>query len=202
MIKIAVLASTNATSSQKLIADTQSGQVDAEIVCFISNKQDCGAVQRARDNNIEAIFIDPQNKSREEFDAEVMKVLEEKKVDLVFLIGYMRILSTEFVQKWGNKTMNIHPSLLPAFAGGMDKNVHQEVLKAGVKKTGCTLHFISEQADAGPIILQEEVKIEPNETVDSLKAKVQAKEQEVIVEAVQLFAEGRIKIENNKVVIK
>jgi phosphoribosylglycinamide formyltransferase-1 len=201
MLRVAILASTNATSSQKLIEETKTGKISAEIVCFISNKEDCGALARARKNNIEAIFIEGKGKSREEFDALVMKTLDEKKIDLVLLIGYMRFLSKPFVDTWGNKTMNIHPSLLPAFAGGMDKNVHEEVLKAGVKQTGCTLHFITEEADAGPIIGQKVVDIAPDETVDSLKNKVQAKEQELICEAVQLFAEGEIKVEEGKVII-
>ena len=200
-LKVAVLASTNATSSQSLIETTKRGKINAEIVCFISNKESCGAMKRAKLNNIPAIFVDPKGKSREEFDIEVMEVLLDKSVDLVLLIGYMRILSPKFVQEWGDKTMNIHPSLLPAFAGGMDKNVHQEVLDKGVKVTGCTLHFITEEADEGPIIAQKAVDIASDETVDSLKDKVQEKENEVIVEAVQLFSEGRIKVEGDKVII-
>lgn len=201
-LKVAVLASTNATSSQKLIEETKKGNIKAEIVCFISNKQDCGAIKRAEMNNIPAIFIDPKGKSREEFDIEAMEVLLEKSVDLVLLIGYMRILSHDFVKEWGGKTMNVHPSLLPAFAGGMDKNVHQEVLDKGVKVTGCTLHFITNKADEGPIIMQKIVEIAPDETVNTLKDKVQEKEGEVIVEAVKLYYEGKIKVEGNKVIIK
>ena len=97
--------------------------------------------------------------------------------------------------------MNIHPSLLPAFAGGMDKDVHAEVLKAGVKETGCTLHFVDESVDSGPIILQKKVNVEKNETIESLKAKVQKAEQEVIVKALKLYDEGRIKVNGGKVTI-
>ncbi|MFA5075858.1 MAG: phosphoribosylglycinamide formyltransferase [Patescibacteria group bacterium] len=201
-LRVAILASTNATSSQQLIIETQAGKIPAEVVCFISNKADSGALARAGQNNIEAIFINGTGKSREEFDRELIRVLAEKKIDLVLLIGYMRFLSKSFVDAWGNKTMNIHPSLLPAFAGGMDKNVHEEVLKAGVKKTGCTLHFITEQADAGPIILQQEVDVASDETVESLKNKVQAAEQDVICRAVRLFAEGKINVVDGQVVIK
>ena len=97
--------------------------------------------------------------------------------------------------------MNIHPSLLPAFAGGMDKDVHAEVLKSGVKETGCTLHFVTEDVDKGPIILQKKVDIEENETVETLKAKVQKAEQEVILEAIKLYSEGKLKVERGKVEI-
>ena len=97
--------------------------------------------------------------------------------------------------------MNIHPSLLPAFAGGMDKDVHAEVLKSGVEETGCTLHFVTEDVDTGPIIMQKKVKIDKNETIESLKAKVQKAEQEVIVKALKLYGWGKIKIEVGKVTI-
>ena len=94
--------------------------------------------------------------------------------------------------------MNIHPSLLPAFAGGMDKDVHQEVLSYGCKVTGCTLHFVDESVDGGPIILQKEVKVEENETSERLKEKVQKAEQEIIVKAIKLYSEGRLKVEGKK----
>ena len=129
-------------------------------------------------------------------------MLDENKVELVLLIGYMRILSPWLVRKYKDKIINIHPSLLPAFAGGMDKDVHQEVLKSGVKVTGCTLHFVDESVDSGPIIMQKEVEISKDETVDSLKAKVQKAEQEVIVKAIDLFEKGKIKVEGKKVIIK
>ena len=186
-LRIAILASTNATSSQGLLDAVASGEVNAEVVCFIVNKKDCGAVERARRHHIPVVFIDSQGKTREAFDAEVMSVLDEQRVDLVLLIGYMRILSAPFVKQWGKKTLNIHPSLLPAFAGGMDKNVHEEVLKAGVAETGCTLHFISEKADEGPIVAQRTVAVSPNDTVETLKKKVQQQESDVIVAAVRAW---------------
>ena len=98
--------------------------------------------------------------------------------------------------------MNIHPSLLPAFAGGMDKDVHKEVLNAKVKVTGATLHFVTENVDSGPIILQKEVRIEENETVGTLKEKVQKAEQEIILKAIRLYSEGKIRVEGSKVVVK
>lgn len=200
MIKLGILASTNATDMQAIIDEIKNG-LDAKIECVISNKQDAYALERARNHNIEAIFIDPRNKTREEYDAEIARELEKRNVDLVLLIGYMKIVSPYLVGKYRNRIMNIHPSLLPAFGGGMDKDVHKTVLESGCKVTGCTLHFVTEDVDAGPIILQKAVEIEENETVDSLKEKVQKAEQEVLVRAVELFSEGKIRVEGNRVKI-
>lgn len=185
-LKIAVLGSTNGTDLQALIDN----KIPIEIV--ISNKSKAGILERAEKAGYPVLFISAKDKTREEFDQEVMEILKAKQIDLILLIGYMRYLSAEFVNKYQNKIMNIHPSLLPAFAGGMDKNVHEEVLKSGVKKTGCTLHFVDEGADTGPIILQKEVAIAEDETVDSLKIKVQKAEQEIILQGIELFKQGKI----------
>jgi phosphoribosylglycinamide formyltransferase 1 len=130
-----------------------------------------------------------------------MKILDEKKVELILLIGYMRFISKDFVEKWRNKIMNVHPSLLPKYAGGMDKNVHELVLKNKEKETGMTIHFVDEGADSGPIILQKKCIIAPDETVDTLKNKVQKLEGEGFIEAIKLFSEKKLKIVGNKVII-
>lgn len=200
MINIAVLASTKATDMQAIIDEIKNG-LDAKIACVISNKQDAYALERARNHNIEARFIDPKNKTREEYDEEIVRELEKRNVDLVLLIGYMKIVSPYFVGKYRDRIMNIHPSLLPAFGGGMDKDVHKTVLESGCKVSGCTLHFVTEDVDAGPIILQKTVEIDENETTDSLKEKVQKAEQEVLVRAVRLFSEGKIRVEGKRVSI-
>jgi len=201
ILNIGVLASTKATDLQAVIDAIQAKQLNSKISVVVSNKGDAYALERAKKHNIEAVFINSKDKEREDFDREVNDVLEKYDVDLILAIGYMRILSGWFVNKWKNKIMNIHPSLLPAFAGGMDKDVHTEVLKAGVKETGCTLHFVDESVDSGPIILQKKVNVEKNETIESLKAKVQKAEQEVIVKALKLYDEGRIKVNGGKVTI-
>ena len=201
MLNIGVLASTRGTDMQTIIDEIEAGKLDAKISVVISNKKDAYALERARRHNIKAVFIDGKGKEREEFDREVAKVLDENKVGLILLIGYMRYLSKWFVNKYRNKIMNIHPSLLPAFAGGMDLNVHEEVLKHGCKVTGCTLHFVDEGADTGPIIAQKAVIIEEDETVNSLKEKVQRAEQEIIIKAIKLFAENKIKVDGRKVKI-
>ena len=194
MLKIGVLASTNATDMQALIDEIEAGKLDAEISVLIANKE-CGAVDRAKKHNIETIIISSKGVEREDFDKKVAAELEKRGVKLILLIGYMRYLSKWFVDKYENKIMNIHPSLLPAFAGGMDKNVHEEILKHGVKVTGCTLHFVDEGEDTGPIILQKAVYIDEDETVDTLKEKVQKAEQEIILKAIRHFAAGKVKVE-------
>ena len=201
MLNIGVLASTRASDLQAIIDAIEAKELNVKISVVVSDKKDAYALERAKKHNIEAVFINSKDKEREDFDREVNDVLEKYDVDLILAIGYMRILSGWFVNKWKNKIMNIHPSLLPAFAGGMDKDVHTEVLKAGVKETGCTLHFVTEEVDSGPIIMQKKVDVAENETIESLKAKVQKAEQEVIVKALKLYDEGKMKVEGSKVVI-
>ena len=208
MLNIGVLASTRATDLQAVIDAINSGKINAEISVLISNKKDAYALERAKKHDIKAFFIDikkysymSKEKQRESFDKEVSNVLEDNKVGLILLIGYLKFLSPWFVNKYRNRVMNIHPSLLPKYPG-MDREVHAEVLRNGEKVTGATLHFVDEGADTGPIILQKEVKIEKNETINSLKEKVQNAEQEIIVKAIDLCSRGKIKVIENKVVIK
>ena len=194
-LKLGVLASTRGTDLQAIIDAIESGGLDAEITIVISNKKDAYALERARKHGIEELFIDPSGKTREEFDRVVSRELDVRGVELIALIGYMRYLSRWFVNKYKNKIMNVHPSLLPAFAGGMDLNVHKAVLDRGCKVSGCTIHFVDEGADTGPIIIQKPVSIGENETVDTLRDKVQELEKQAFVEAVQLFGEGKLKVE-------
>ena len=199
-MKIAVLGSTRGTDLQYIIDAIESGKLtDAEISAVISNKKDAGILERARKHNIAAVFIDSSGKSREDFDKEIIRILEEKGVGLVLLIGYMRFISKPFVEKYRNKIMNIHPSLLPAFAGGMDKNVHAAILEHGCKVTGCTLHFVDEGADTGPIVVQKAAKVEEDDTVDTLKEKVQKLEGEALIEAIELFRDKKLKIKGRVV---
>ena len=202
MLRLAILSSTRATDMEAVAGAINSKKLNAVISVVICNKADAYALERAKNHNIKAVFIDSKDKEREAYDKEISKVLEQNKVDLILLIGYMRILSPRFVKRYKNRIMNIHPSLLPAYAGGMDRDVHEEVLKNKEKVTGATLHFVDEGTDTGPIILQKEVKISANETVDSLKEKVQKAEQDIIIRAIGLYEKGKIKVKNNKVLIE
>ncbi len=200
MLNIGVLASTRATDMQVVIDAINAKKLNAKISVLISNKKDAYALERAKSHGIKAVFVE-KAKTREDFDNAVAKVLDEHKVDLILLIGYLQILSPWFVSRYKNKIINIHPSLLPKYAGFMDLDVHAEVLKNKEKVTGATLHFVDDGTDTGPIILQKEVKINEDETVDSLKEKVQKAEQEIIIKSIDLFEKGKIKVKNNKVSI-
>jgi phosphoribosylglycinamide formyltransferase-1 len=191
MYKIAFFASTRGTNLQSLIEARDAGSMQAEISCLITNKADCGAVEKARAAGIPVHVIDGKGKPREETDKEAMKIMEYYNVDLIVLGGYMRIFSYPFVQKYRNRIINIHPSLLPKYPG-MDLDVHKAVIDGGETESGMTIHFVDEGMDTGPIILQKSVPVAPGETPDSLKAKVQELEKNWYPKVVQMFAEGKI----------
>jgi len=187
MIKIGVLGSTKGTDLQAVINSIDKNELSAEIAVIISNKEKSYILKRGRNHNIPSIFISHKSKSREEFDREISAVLDNHGVELILLIGFMRILSAEFCQKWRDRLLNVHPSLLPKYAGGMDLNIHEEVLKNGDRETGCTIHFVTEDVDSGPILIQKKCNVDDNETVKSLKTKVQALEGKAFVESIQLI---------------
>ena len=187
MIKIGVLGSTKGTDLQAVINSIDKNELSAEIAVVISNKEKSYILKRGRNHNIPSIFISHKSKSREEFDREISAVLENHGVELILLIGFMRILSAEFCQKWRDKLLNVHPSLLPKYAGGMDMNVHEEVLRNNDKETGCTIHFVTDKVDRGPILIQKKCNVEPNDTAQSLKTKVQDLEGSAFLEAIKLF---------------
>ena len=187
MIKIGVLGSTKGTDLQAVINSIDKNELSAEIVVIISNKEKSYILKRGINHNIPSIFISHKSKSREEFDREISAVLDNHGVELILLIGFMRILSAEFCQKWRDRLLNVHPSLLPKYAGGMDLNIHEEVLKNGDRETGCTIHFVTEDVDSGPILIQKKCNVDDNETVKSLKTKVQALEGKAFVESIQLI---------------
>jgi phosphoribosylglycinamide formyltransferase-1 len=197
-LNVAVLASTKATDLEAVIAKVKTEELNINIPILISDKKEAFCLERARGHGIEAMFINPEGKTREEYDQEVMRVLKEYNIDLVLLIGYMKFISKPFLDEYRNKIINIHPSLLPSFPG-TDRSVHKEIIEHGCKVSGCTAFFIDEGADTGPIILQKSVPVTEEDTVDTLKAKVQEAEQEVLPEAVRLFAEGRLQVEGRKV---
>ena len=187
MIKLGVLGSTNGTDLQTILDSIASGELIGEVSVVLSNRKNAYILERAKNHNVPAFFLSHKEKSREEFDAEMTAILKEHAVDLVLLIGFMRILSTKFCQEWRDKLLNVHPSLLPKYAGGMDTNVHEEVLKNGDTETGCTIHFVTDEVDGGPILIQKKCNIEANETVDTLKTKVQQLEGTAFIEAIQLI---------------
>mgnify|MGYP000173848572 CR=1 FL=1 len=165
MIRLGVLGSTNGTDLQAILDAISGRKLNANVAVLISNRANAYILERARNHNVPAFFISHKKKTRKEFDAEMTAVLKKYNVDLVLLIGFMRILSAEFCREWQDRLLNVHPSLLPKYAGDMDTNVHEEVLKNGETETGCTIHFVTDEIDGGPILIQKKCNIDANETV-------------------------------------
>jgi phosphoribosylglycinamide formyltransferase-1 len=181
-LKVGVLGSTRGTALQGVLDAIASGALDAEIAVVISDKASAGILERAAKYGVRVLHISPAGLKRAEFDELVSAALQEAGVELVLLIGYMRIVSAGFVEAWRGRLLNVHPSLLPAFGGMMNLNVHEAVLAAGVKETGCTIHQVTEEVDAGPIVLQKRCAVLPEDTAEILRDRVQALEQQAFVE--------------------
>tara|TARA_B100001964_G_scaffold234868_1_gene294018 strand:+ start:153 stop:737 length:585 start_codon:yes stop_codon:yes gene_type:complete len=187
VIKLGVLGSTRGTDLQAIINSINKKELRAEIAVVISNKKEAYILERAKQNKIPFIFISHKGKNREEFDEEITSVLKKSEVELILLIGFMRILSASFCQAWRDRLLNVHPSLLPKYAGGMDANIYEEVLKNGEKETGCTIHFVTEDVDGGPILIQKKCLVDDNDTVETLKTKVQQLEGVAFIESIKLI---------------
>ena len=203
MVNIGVLISGGGTNLQALIDGVNSGTIKGKIRVVISNRKDAYGLERARKANIESIFIDPKGYSHEKYCNVLLEELKKRDVELVVLAGFLKVLSREFVNEYKNRIINIHPSLIPSFSGQgyYGEKVHQAVLDYGVKYTGATVHFVDEGADTGPIILQEVVKVDNEDTVESLREKVLKVEHKILVEAVRLYCEGRLGLKGRKVII-
>lgn len=187
MIKLGVIGSTNGTDLQFILDAIRTGDLKAEASVVISNRKSAYILERANNHNVPTVFISHLGKERQDFDREMTAVLQAHDVGLVLLIGFMRILSAEFCDTWRDRLLNVHPSLLPKYAGGMDTNVHQEVLNNGEEETGCTIHFVTDKVDSGPILVQKKCEVYIDDTVESLKTKVQALEGEAFIKAIQLI---------------
>jgi len=187
MIKLGVLGSTKGTDLQAILDAINNGQLDAEVSVVGSNRESAYILERAKNHGVPFFFISHKGKTREAFDREITTVMQNYGVELVLLIGFMRILSVEFCREWRDRILNVHPSLLPKYAGGMDTNVHDEVIKNGDAETGCTIHFVTEKVDAGPILIQKKCNVTSDDTIESLKTKVQALEGDAFIEAIKLI---------------
>ena len=187
MIKLGVLGSTNGTDLQAILDSIASRELNGKVSVVLSNRKNAYILERAKNHNVPAFFNSHKEKSREEFDDEMTAILKEHAVDLVLLIGFMRILSAKFCQDWRDRLLNVHPSLLPKYAGGMDTNGDEDGLKNGDAETGWTIHFVTDEVDDGPILIQKKCNIEPDETVYTLKTKVQQLEGIAFIEAIQLI---------------
>jgi len=198
-LTIGVLVSGRGTNLQSIINSIEDGRLKAEIGIIISDNPEAKALDRAENHGIKSICIEEDNFNiKQEYEEEMIKVLEENGVELVVMAGFMTILSSYFVDYYRNRLMNIHPSLLPAFPG---VDAQRQAFKYGVKVTGCTVHFAYEGMDTGPIILQEAVPVLEDDTVTSLSKRILAVEHRIYPKAIQLFADERLKVEGRKVEI-
>jgi phosphoribosylglycinamide formyltransferase-1 len=197
--RLGVLISGSGTNLQAIIDRSERGELHAEVVCVISNKADAFGLERARKHGITAIHLDHKAFSgRSEYDAALVKTLQDLNVDLVILAGFMRIVTPVLLDAFPNRVMNIHPALLPSFPG---LDAQKQALEYGAKLSGCTVHFVDAGTDTGPIILQSAVPVVEGDTVASLSERIHHEEHKLYPAAIQLFAEGRLKVEGRRVII-
>ncbi|MDE5781023.1 MAG: phosphoribosylglycinamide formyltransferase [Lachnospiraceae bacterium] len=206
MLRIGVLVSGGGTNLQAVIDALNSGKItNACIEVVISNNKNAYALERARNNDIEAICISPKDfDDRSQFNQALINKLDEYNLDLIVLAGCMVVLPAELIQKYRNRIINIHPSLIPSFCGKgyYGLHVHEEVLARGVRITGATVHFVDEGTDTGPIILQKAVEVKYDDTPEILQKRVMEQaEWKIMPEAIDLIANGRISVEDGKVKI-
>lgn len=195
MLNIGVLVSGGGTNLQAIIDEEKLGNIKGSIKVVISNKKDAFGLERARHNNIEAIYETNEDK--------VIEILKSHDIDLVVLAGYLKIISPKFVNEFRDKIINIHPSLIPSFCGEgyYGKKVHQDVLDYGAKITGATVHFVDEGADTGPIIIQESIKVNNNDDCISLAKRVLEIEHKILKRSIKLFCENKLSIQGRRVFI-
>lgn len=200
-LRLGVLASGRGSNLQAIIDAIEAGSLSAQIAVVISNKKDVQALERARKHGVLDVFLDPKPftgrpDAREAYDRAILDVLRKYDVELVLLAGYMKIVTPVLINAYENRMMNIHPSLLPAFPG---LDVQKKALEWGVKIAGCTVHFVTEGVDEGPIIIQAAVPVLDGDTPETLAARILEQEHRIYPRAVQLFAEGRLTVEGRRV---
>lgn len=196
-LKVGVLVSGRGSNLQAILDASAAGHLSADVAVVLSDVPDAYALERARRHNVAALFEDPKaHPSREAFDKALIAHLERHRVDLVCLAGFMRLLTPAFVAHYRNRMMNIHPALLPAFPG---LHVQRKALHHGVKFSGCTVHFVDEGTDTGPIVIQAVVPVLDDDTEEILSARILRYEHQIYPRAIQLYAEGRLRVEGRRV---
>lgn len=199
-LRVGVLASGRGSNLQALLDASARPDYPAEVVVVISDRERAAALDRARAAGVEALFVNPKDfGDRESFDQALVRELTARRVGLVCHAGFMRILSVPYVRAFAGRAMNIHPSLLPAFPG---LHAQRQALEHGAKLAGATVHFVDEGVDTGPIILQASVPVKPDDTEESLAARILVEEHRLYPEAVRLFAEGRLAVVGRRVIIR
>lgn len=200
LLNIAVFCSGNGTNLQAIIDKVKSGYIKARLRLVISDRRDAYALTRAKKARVDNFFIDLKKvTSKIDSEREILKYLKRYNIDLIVLAGFMRVISRELVRKYKNKILNIHPALLPSFKG---TEGIKDAIDYGVKVAGPTVHFVDEGVDTGPIILQEAIEVNDDDTEDTLAKKIHEKEHIIYPKAIKLFTEGKLKIEGRRVKIK
>ena len=198
--RVAIFVSGSGTNMENIARRAKEGKLRCDIALILCDNPNALALKRAANLGLETFVIERKNfNSKLEFDEKINQKLLEKKVEAVFLAGYMRILSPEFVKNWAWRIMNIHPSLLPKYPGA---NSIKDAFEAKEKETGVTIHFVNEGVDSGPIILQRKVPIMPNDTLQNLEARIHEMEYQLYPEAIQLWFDGKVVVENKTVRIQ
>ena len=200
MIDVAVLASGSGTDFQSIIDASEGGDIDARVVLLVTNNPDAYCIERAKEHDIDYVVIDHRGLDREEHERQVADEIDQYDPDLIVLAGYMRMFTDYFVDKYYGKLINIHPALLPLFGGPgyYGENVHEAVLDSGMKVSGCSVHFVTNEVDMGPIIDQVCVPVKPHDDIESLSDRVLEEEHKLLPKVVGYFAEGRVKLEDGK----
>jgi len=204
-LKIGVLISGSGTNLQSIIDNIDNGEINGEITVVISNKIDAFGLERARKHNIDAVFVNQKEyENFEQYNDALIKELENHGAELVVLAGYLKILSVKFIEMYMNRIINIHPSLIPSFCGKgyYGLKVHEAAVNYGVKLSGATVHFVNEEADAGPIIMQESVKVDYDDTAETLQKKILKIEHKILPQAIIYFCDGKIEVFGRKVKIQ
>lgn len=196
--RVAILISGRGSNMTALMKAAKAKNYPAEIVLVLSNRPEAQGLELAKAEGIPAAIVDHKTFStREDFDAAIQRELSAAKIDFVCLAGFMRVLTDDFVDRWKGKMLNIHPSLLPAFKG---TDTHRHALLAGVKTHGATVHFVVPELDSGPIVMQAEVSVRPDDTEEKLAARVLKVEHRIYPAALKMLAAGKIRIEGERVV--
>lgn len=200
-IRIGVLASGGGTNLQAIIDSCERGEIDGDVVVVISNIPEAYALERARKHSIPAFAFPHKDLTREAHEREIASCLDQNKVDLVVLAGYLRMLTPVMITKYAGRMINTHPALLPSFGGeGMHGlKVHQAVIDHGCKVSGCTVHFVTLDVDGGPIIAQKAVQVLEDDTAETLQERILKEEHRLLPRSIQLFAQGKLKVEGRRV---
>ena len=199
-MRIGILISGRGSNMTAIVEAVQSGRiVDTEVAVVISDKKSAEGLEKAQARGIETVVVARKGRKREEHDAEIIAELRKRNVELVCLAGYMRLLSADFVRAFPNKIINIHPSLLPSFAG---LDAQKQAIEYGVKVSGCTVHFVDEHLDHGAIILQKAVEVEDTDTAESLSAKILRHEHALYIEALKKIVAGKYEIAGRRVMFE